>query len=44
MLPYSMAFLAGWTLLLILWLALGLPIGIGTSLFYPASPANFIYA
>lgn len=36
MLPYSMAFLAGWTLLLILWLALGLPIGIGTSLFYPA--------
>lgn len=36
MLPYSLVFLAGWTLLLILWLYLGLPIGIGTRLFYPA--------
>lgn len=36
MLPYSAAFLVCWTVLLILWLALGLPIGINTPLFYPA--------
>lgn len=36
MLPYSIAFLVCWTLLLILWLSLGLPIGIATPLFYPA--------
>ena len=36
MLPYSAAFLACWTVMLILWLALGLPIGINTPLFYPA--------
>ena len=35
MLPYSLCFLVGWTLLLIVWLALGLPIGVGTSLYYP---------
>ena len=33
MLPYSLCFLAGWTLLLILWLAAGLPIGPGTGLY-----------
>ena len=31
MLPYSLSFLAGWTLLLVLWLAAGLPIGPGTA-------------
>ena len=33
MLPYSIIFLVGWTLLLIIWLLLGLPIGVGTSIF-----------
>jgi aminobenzoyl-glutamate transport protein len=32
MLPYSMAFLAGWTLMLILWILLGLPVGPGAGL------------
>ena len=36
MIPYSLAFLIGWTLMLILWLSLGVPIGLNTSLFYPA--------
>ena len=36
MIPYSLVFLVGWTLMLILWLSVGLPIGLGTSLFYPA--------
>ena len=35
MLPYSVAFLAGWTILLIIWLAVGMPIGPGTGLIYP---------
>ena len=30
MLPYSIIFLIGWTLLLIIWLLLELPIGVGT--------------
>lgn len=34
MIPYSITFLIGWTLLLILWLAAGLPIGPGVSIFY----------
>lgn len=34
MLPYSAAFLIGWTLLLIIWLLLGLPIGVGTGIYY----------
>ena len=34
MLPYSIAFLLGWILLLVVWLLLGLPIGVGTSIFY----------
>jgi len=36
MLPYSVLFLVCWTILLIIWLALGLPIGPNTPLFYPA--------
>ena len=36
MLPYSVCFLLFWTLLLVLWLVLGWPIGVGTSIFYPA--------
>lgn len=35
MLPYSVAFLVGWTIMLIIWLALGMPIGPGTGLVYP---------
>ena len=34
MLPYSAAFLIGWTLMLIVWLKLELPIGVNTPLFY----------
>lgn len=34
MIPYSFIFLFGWILLLILWLLIGLPIGIGTGIFY----------
>lgn len=33
MLPYTIAFLAGWTLLLMGWIALGLPVGPGAGLF-----------
>ena len=36
MLPYSVCFLVVWTIFMIIWLAAGLPIGIATSLFYPA--------
>ncbi|MBQ7786471.1 MAG: AbgT family transporter [Clostridia bacterium] len=36
MLPYSICFLVCWTLLLIIWLTAGLPIGVATSIFYPA--------
>jgi len=36
MLPYSVGFLIFWTILLVIWLTVGLPIGIETSLFYPA--------
>ncbi len=35
MLPYSIAFAAGWTVLLALWLLLGIPLGPGASLTYP---------
>lgn len=34
MIPYSVTFLIGWTLLLVVWLLLGLPIGVGTSIYY----------
>ena len=33
MLPYSAVFLAGWTLLLIVWIVLGLPLGPGAGLY-----------
>ena len=36
MLPYSIGFLVSWTILLIIWLSLGLPIGLNTSIYYPA--------
>ncbi len=36
MLPYSIAFLVSWTILMIVWLLAGIPIGIDTGLFYPA--------
>ena len=35
MVPYSVVFLIGWTLMFVIWLVAGLPIGIGTGLFYP---------
>lgn len=35
MLPYSICFLVAWTILMIVWLTLGLPIGIETGLVYP---------
>ncbi len=39
MLPYSMVFAIGWTLLFAIWLVLGLPIGPGSPLQYvPAAP------
>ena len=34
MLPYSITFLVCWTILFVLWLTIGLPIGIDTSIFY----------
>lgn len=36
MIPYSVAFLVCWTLFFAAWILLGLPIGVGTGLFYPA--------
>lgn len=35
MLPYAIAFLIAWTLMLIAWIALGLPVGPGAGLFLP---------
>lgn len=35
MIPYSIGFLICWTILLVLWILFELPIGVGTSLFYP---------
>ena len=37
MLPYSVCFLICWTIFMIVWLSIGLPIGINTPLFYPAA-------
>ena len=37
MLPYSVCFLICWTLFMIIWLSIGLPVGINTPLFYPAA-------
>jgi len=36
MLPYSLAFLVGWTLLLVVWIWAGWPLGPGAPLFLPA--------
>lgn len=36
MLPYSLFFMMGWIVLLLIWYFLGLPIGIGASMFYTA--------
>ncbi len=33
MLPFSIAFLIFWTILLVIWMALGLPLGPGAGLF-----------
>ena len=33
MLPYSVAFLVGWTVLLVAWMLLGLPLGPGAELY-----------
>jgi aminobenzoyl-glutamate transport protein len=41
MLPYSIVFLIGWTILFSIWMALGLPIGPGSPLEYiPATPVG----
>ena len=34
MLPYSIMFLIGWTILLVIWMVLGLPLGPGVSMIY----------
>jgi aminobenzoyl-glutamate transport protein len=40
MLPYSIAFFVFWTLLLIIWYVLGLPLGPGAGIYYqPSAPA-----
>jgi aminobenzoyl-glutamate transport protein len=36
MLPYSIAFLVTWTLFLLLWVALGLPLGPGAGIRLPS--------
>jgi aminobenzoyl-glutamate transport protein len=33
MLPYSVAFLVAWTVLLVVWMLLGLPLGPGAALY-----------
>ena len=35
MLPYSVVFLIGWTLLFIIWISIGLPVGPGAPLYLP---------
>jgi aminobenzoyl-glutamate transport protein len=34
MIPYSLAFTIGWTLLLVIWILFGIPLGPGVSMFY----------
>jgi aminobenzoyl-glutamate transport protein len=36
MIPYTVAFLIVWTLLLVVWMSIGLPVGPGAPLFLPA--------
>jgi aminobenzoyl-glutamate transport protein len=38
MLPYSVVFLVGWTVLLVLWIVLGLPVGPGAPLYLAPAP------
>jgi aminobenzoyl-glutamate transport protein len=38
MLPYSFAFMAVWTLMLVVWITLGLPVGPGAGLYLAAQP------
>ncbi len=40
MMPFSIAFFVGWTLFLIVWFYLGLPLGPGAELFYETKPAT----
>jgi aminobenzoyl-glutamate transport protein len=40
MLPYSVAFIVGWTLLLVIWIVFGLPVGPGAGLYLPARPGE----
>ena len=35
MLPYSISFAIGWTLLLVTWLVMGIPLGPGSGVVYP---------
>lgn len=37
MLPYTVVFIIGWSLLLVVWVLLGLPIGPGAQIYMPAS-------
>lgn len=39
MLPYSLAFLLGWTILFVVWLTLGIPLGPGAEAWYEIAPA-----
>ena len=36
LLPYSLGFLLGWIALFTIWYVLGLPLGPGSPMFYPA--------
>lgn len=40
MMPYSVTFFVSWTLLLIVWYLLGLPLGPGAGIYYQAAPAT----
>jgi len=40
MLPYSVTFIAGWTLLLTVWILLGVPVGPGAGLYLEGQPAG----
>lgn len=40
MLPYSITFFLGWTILLVAWILLGLPLGPGAGLYYDGVVAN----
>jgi aminobenzoyl-glutamate transport protein len=38
MLPYTIAFTVVWTVLLVVWLSLGIPVGPGAPLYLPTAP------